>query len=284
MLKQWLDSYNPKTIEDNRNALREIMQEIALAGLYRAGFYKYAAFYGGTALRIFYGLPRFSEDMDFSLLEKNESFRLKPYLDAVVEEFLSLGLKVSITEKEKPIETSIDSAFLKSDTIWKEIQLEEAYPQLHIGSLPSIKIKLEVDTLPPLGFETENKLLVKPFSFYVHCYTLPCLFAGKLHALLYRKWKTRVKGRDWFDFEWYVKNGIPIRLSHFENRAIDSGDLVKPSISQEEVVELLYIKIDSLDFKRVKEDIVRFIPADSNTMEIWSAQYFKDLVVLMKWS
>ena len=284
MLKQWLDSYNPKTIEDNRNALREIMQEIALAGLYRAGFYKYAAFYGGTALRIFYGLPRFSEDMDFSLLEKNESFRLKPYLDAVVEEFLSLGLKVSITEKEKPIETSIDSAFLKSDTIWKEIQLEEAYPQLHIGSLPSIKIKLEVDTLPPLGFETENKLLVKPFSFYVHCYTLPCLFAGKLHALLYRKWKTRVKGRDWFDFEWYVKNGIPIRLSHFENRAIDSGDLVKPSISQEEVVELLYIKIDSLDFKRVKEDIVRFIPADSNTMEIWSAQSFKDLVVLMKWS
>lgn len=283
MLKQWLDSYNPKTIEDNRNALREIMQEIALAGLYRAGFYKYAAFYGGTALRIFYGLPRFSEDMDFSLLEKNESFRLKPYLDAVVEEFLSLGLKVSITEKEKSIETSIDSAFLKSDTIWKEIQLEEAYPQLHIGSLPSIKIKLEVDILPPIGFETENKLLVKPYSFYVHCYTLPCLFAGKLHALLYRKWKTRVKGRDWFDFEWYVKNGIPIRLSHFQNRAIDSGDLVKHSISAEEVVELLYKKIDSLDFKRVKEDIVRFIPADSNTMEIWSAQYFKDLVVLMKW-
>lgn len=283
MLKQWLDSYNPKTIEDSRNALREIMQEIALAGLYRAGFYKYAAFYGGTALRIFYGLPRFSEDLDFSLLEKNESFRLKPYLDAVVEEFLSLGLKVSITEKEKLIETAIDSAFLKSDTIWKEIQLEEAYPQLHIGSLPSIKIKLEVDTLPPLGFETENKLLLKPFSFYVHCFTLPCLFAGKMHALLFRKWKNRVKGRDWFDFEWYVKNGIPLSLSHFEKRATDSGAMVKSTISREEVVELLYKKIDSLDFKRVKEDIVRFVPHDSNAMEIWSPQYFKDLVPLMKW-
>lgn len=283
MLKQWLDSYNPKTIEDTRNALREIMQEIALAGLYRAGFYKYAAFYGGTALRIFYGLPRFSEDMDFSLLEKNESFRLKPYLDAVVEEFLSLGLKVSITEKEKILETAIDSAFLKSDTIWKEIQLEEAYPQLHIGSLPSIKIKLEVDTLPPLGFETENKLLLKPFSFYVHCFTLPCLFAGKMHALLFRKWKNRVKGRDWFDFEWYVKNGIPLSLSHFEKRAIDSGVMVKSTITREEVVELLYKKIDSLDFKRVKDDIVRFIPPESNAMEIWSPQYFKDLVLLMKW-
>jgi hypothetical protein len=173
MLKQWLDSYNPTSIEDARNALREMMQEIALAGLYRAGFYKHAAFYGGTALRIFYGLPRFSEDLDFSLLEKNETFRLKPYLDAVIEEFQSLGLKVSISEKKKTIETAVDSAFLKSDTIWKEIQLEGAYPQLHLGSLPSIKIKLEVDTLPPLGFETENKLLIKPFSFYVLCFTLP---------------------------------------------------------------------------------------------------------------
>ena len=191
MLQKWLDSYNPKSIEDTRNALREMMQEIALAGLYRAGFYKHAAFYGGTALRIFYGLPRFSEDMDFSLLEKDESFKLAPYLDAVLEEFQSLGLKVSITEKEKSGVTSINSTFLKSDTIWKEIQLEAVYPQLHIGSLPSIKIKLEVDTLPPLGFETENKLLLKPFSFYVHCFTLPCLFAGKLHALLFRKWKNR---------------------------------------------------------------------------------------------
>jgi len=156
------------------------------------------------------------EDLDFSLLEKNNSFELKPYLDAVVAEFLSLGLKVSIIEKDKIIESAIDSAFLKSDSIWKEIQLEEVYPQLHLGSLPSIKIKLEVDTLPPLGFETENKLLIKPFSFYVHCYTLPCLFAGKMHDLLFRKWKNRVKGRDWFDFEWYVKNGISLSLSHFE--------------------------------------------------------------------
>lgn len=109
MLQQWLDSYNPKSVEDTRNALREMMQEIALAGLYRSGFYKHAAFYGGTALRIFYGLPRFSEDMDFSLLEKKESFRLAPFLDAVLQEFQSLGLQVSITEKEKSMATSINA-------------------------------------------------------------------------------------------------------------------------------------------------------------------------------
>lgn len=283
MLQQWLDSYNPKSVEDTRNALREMMQEIALAGLYRAGFYKHAAFYGGTALRIFYGLPRFSEDMDFSLLEKKESFRLAPFLDAVLQEFQSLGLQVSITEKEKSMATSINSAFLKSDTIWKEIQLETVYPQLHIGSLPSIKIKLEVDTLPPMGFETENKLLLKPFSFYVRCFTLPCLFAGKMHALLFRNWKNRVKGRYWFDFEWYVKKGVPLSLSHFEQRAVDSGSMAVSSITRDEVVVLLYQKIDSLDFKRVKEDVFRFISKDSNAMELWSPQYFKDLVGMMKW-
>lgn len=284
MLKQWLDSYQPTSIEDTRNALREIMQEIALAGLYRAGFYKYAAFYGGTALRIFYGLPRFSEDMDFSLLEKNESFQLKPYLDAVMVEFQSLGLKVSITEKKKSIETAVNSAFLKSDTIWKEIQLEAIYPELHLGSLPSIKIKLEVDTCPPLGFETENKLLIKPFSFYVRCFTPPCLFAGKMHALLFRKWKNRVKGRDWFDFEWYVKNGVSMSLSHFEKRAIDSRDLEGSIFSREEVIQLLHKKIDSVDFNRIKEDVVRFIPPNSDAIEIWSPQYFKDLSMMIKFN
>jgi hypothetical protein len=282
MLKHWLESYQPSSLDESRNVLREIMQEIALAGLYRAGFYKHAAFYGGTALRIFYGLPRFSEDMDFSLLEKNDTFRLKPYLDGVVDEFKSLGLKVSITEKKKSFETSIDSAFLKSDTIWKEIQLEEVYPQLHLGFIPSIKIKLEIDKLPPLGFETENKLLLQPFSFYVNCYKLPCLFSGKMHALLFRKWKNRVKGRDWFDFEWYVKNGVTMNLSHFVQRAIDSGDLSDSLTSSGDVIQLLLDKIDAVDFNRIKEDIVKFIPPNYTAIEIWCPQYFKDLSMKIK--
>lgn len=282
MLKQWLDSYHPQSIDETRNALREMMQEIALAGLYRAGFYKYAAFYGGTALRIFHGLPRFSEDMDFSLLDKNESFDMAPFLDAVMTEFQSLGLSVTITEKKKSVDSAIDSAFLKSTTIWKEIQLDQTYPELKLSSLPAIKIKLEVDTMPPLGFETENMLLLKPFSFYVHCFTLPCLFAGKMHALLFRKWNTRVKGRDWFDYEWYVKNDIALNLTHFESRARDSGDIGDTVLSHDTLIKMILHKIDNVNFDRIKEDIVRFIPPDSTRIDIWSPQYFKDLTQYLK--
>ena len=282
MLKQWLESYQPQSIEETRNALREIMQEIALAGLYRASFFKHAAFYGGTALRIFYGLPRFSEDLDFSLLQKDGSFQLNPFLDGVKAEFQSLGLEVSITEKKKSVESAIDSAFLKSDTIWKEIQLDDIHPEFKLGKLPPIKIKLEVDTIPPLDFETENKLLLKPFSFYVHCYTLPSLFAGKLHAVLFRKWGTRVKGRDWFDFEWYVKKGVPLSLAHFESRARESGDIGDEALSCDAVVRMIHHKIDKVDFNRIKEDIIRFIPPDTEQINIWSPQYFKDLAMHVK--
>src|SRR5690606_19814913 len=100
-------------------------------------------------------------------------------------------------------------------------------PQSGLGQMINIKIKIEVDTKPPLGFETEEKLLTKPFSFYVKCFALPHLFAGKMHALLFRKWKDNVKGRDWYDLEWYIRKGIPLSLNHFRLRAIDSGDLPK---------------------------------------------------------
>ncbi|MDP3667217.1 MAG: nucleotidyl transferase AbiEii/AbiGii toxin family protein, partial [Sediminibacterium sp.] len=199
MIKQWLEEYKPKTQEEAEQALREIMQEIALAGLQRSGFFEKAAFYGGTALRVFYGLDRFSEDLDFSLLEVNPNFSLEPYLEGIVTEFSALGMTVSVKEKIKTPQTNIDSAFLKSETAWKELILENIIPQAGLSMRPNIKIKLEVDTKPPLGFETEEKLLLKPFSFYVKCFSLPDLFAGKMHALLFRKWKQRVKGRDWYD-------------------------------------------------------------------------------------
>jgi hypothetical protein len=124
-----------------------------------------------------------------------------------VDEFQALGIKVSLNQKMKSTISSIDSAFLKSDTLWSELIFEDTIPQIKLSIKPSIKIKLEIDTNPPLRFSTENKLLTKPFSFYVNCFTLPDLFAGKMHALLFRKWKTRVKGRDWYDLEWYIKKG-----------------------------------------------------------------------------
>lgn len=281
MIREWMQEYNPQNKEQAESALREIMQEVALAGLQRTGFFEKAAFYGGTALRIFYGLNRFSEDLDFSLLEINPDFSLEPYFEGIIREFDAIGMKVSIREKKKTNHTNIDSAFLKSETVWKELILDGIIPQAGIQTSPNIKIKIEIDRKPPLGFETEEKLLLRPFSFYVKCFTLPNLFAGKMHALLFRKWGTRVKGRDWYDLEWYIKKGIPLDLHHFLLRAQDTGDWAEGTITQGQLTELLKAKIDAVSFDRIREDIVKFIP-DESVLDIWSPQYFKDLVDRIK--
>ena len=277
MIKDWIEEYSPATREEAEQALREIMQQIALAGLQRSGFFEKAAFYGGTALRIFYGLERFSEDLDFTLLEVNPDFSLQPYLDGMKKEFEALGIQVSVKGKTKTQNTAIDSAFLKPGTEWMEIVLKDIIRQEKIGSRPEIKIKLEVDTTPPLGFATEEKLLLRPFSFYTKCCVASDLFARKLHALLFRKWGSRVKGRDWFDFEWYVKKQIPLDLSHFTIRAIESNDWKKDSMSEGECKRLLNDKIDTVSFKSIKEDIVKYI-RDDKVLEIWSPEYFRELV------
>lgn len=281
MMKQWITDYNPQNEEETLAAMREIMQEIALAALSRTDFFDKAAFYGGTALRIFYGLDRFSEDLDFSLLAPNPEFSLTPYFSKIVEEFQSLGMKVSIREKDKRIKTQVESAFLKSETIWQELVLEDLVKQHGISSNKTIKIKIEIDRLPPLGFETEEKLLIRPFSFYVNCFKMPSLFAGKLHALLFRKWKSRVKGRDWYDMEWYIRKGVPLNMHHFLQRAKETSDWEEEQISQEQILQLLIAKIESVSFDSVKEDVVRFI-ADDKKLTIWSPNYFKDLIQKMK--
>jgi len=276
MIKEWIEEYKPGTKEEAIQALREIMQEIALAGLQRTGFFEKAAFYGGTALRIFHGLERYSEDLDFSLLAADENFSLEPFLKGIARECAALGLEVTVSAKEKTNKTNIDSAFLKADTIVNEIILTAVVPQEKLGMSPSIKIKIEVDKKPPLGFTTEEKLLIKPFSFYVKCFVLPDLFAGKMHALLFRKWKNNVKGRDWYDMEWYIKKGVPLNLDHLLKRAQDSGDWKADTMSQQDFQKLLQEKIDTVSMDAIKNDIVRFIK-DESVLEIWSANYFKDL-------
>jgi hypothetical protein len=281
MIKEWIQEYNPQNKEQAESALREIMQEVALAGLQRTGFFEKAAFYGGTALRIFHGLNRFSEDLDFSLLEINPEFSLESYFEGIISEFEAIGMNVSIREKKKTKQTKVDSAFLKSETVWRELVLDGIIPQSGVKVSPGLKIKIEVDCEPPLGFETEEKLLLKPFSFYVKCFTLPNLFAGKMHALLFRNWGTRVKGRDWYDLEWYVRKGVPLDLNHFLLRTKDTGDWTEDAITRDQLIQLVTTKINSVSFERIREDIVRFIP-DASVLEIWSPQYFKDLADRIK--
>ena len=190
-------------------------------------------------------------------------------------------MHVSIREKQKTNQPNIDSAFLKSETIWKELVLEGIIPQNGMEQVANVKIKIEVDREPPLGFETEDRLLLKPFSFYVKCLTLPNLFAGKMHALLFRKWGENVKGRDWYDMEWYIRKGIPLNLNHFLIRAKDSGDWKKDTITEAEFRELLAKKIDTVKMDYVINDIKRFI-RDANKLAIWSPKYFHDLVNNLK--
>lgn len=269
---EMLSAYECKTVEDKLNAIREVMQQVALCGLARSGFLDKAAFYGGTCLRIFHGLDRFSEDMDFSLLQVDADFDFRPHFAAVEEEFASMGQRVTISLKNKSRQSAIQSAFLKGDTAQFNLSLER-------GRL--VNIKLEVDTLPPLAFETEHKLLLLPRSFYARCYTLPCLFAGKMHALMYREWQNRVKGRDWYDFEWYVRKGVKLDFSHFCERAYEFGSEPRGSLTPDSFLSMLQSKIESVNFSAAAEDVRPFMRKPEH-LKLWSAEYFLQVAELMK--
>jgi predicted nucleotidyltransferase component of viral defense system len=261
IFEQMLSKYEMKTKDQKRNATHEVMQEIALAGLSRGGFFDKAAFYGGTCLRIFHNLPRFSEDMDFSLIRKDEEFDLENYFPSIIDEFKASGRDVVINKKEKKAETKVESAFLKDNTIIYDVKF---------NTEKDLKIKIEVDIDPPLGFTTEQKLILMPFSFMTNCFTLPDLYAGKMHALLFRKWKTRIKGRDWYDFQWYVKNNVPLNFSHLQIRTKEFNDM---NIDKESFLTMLKERLSSTDINKVKQDVIPFIQ-NPKELDIWSIDYF----------
>lgn len=269
IFEQMLSRYEIKTHEQKRNATYEVMQEITLAGLYRGGFFDKAAFYGGTCLRIFHELPRFSEDMDFSLIGKDDKFYLESYFPSIIEEFKSAGRDVVITRKEKKKETKVESAFLKDNTAIYDVKF---------NTEKDLKIKIEVDIEPPLGFTTEQKLSLMPFSFMTCCFTLPDLYAGKMHALLFRNWKTRVKGRDWYDFEWYVRHNVPLDFAHLQIRVKEFNGT---DIDQETFTSMLKERLSSTDINMVKRDVFPFIQ-NPKELDIWSNDYFLQLADRIK--
>jgi predicted nucleotidyltransferase component of viral defense system len=276
-IKSMLDAYDCQTRDDYENALREIIQEVALLGLWRVKFFEHAAFYGGTALRILYGLNRYSEDLDFSLLAPDPDFRLEAYGNGLQREIRSFGFQVSFEQPRRPHErtSAIDSAFLKTNTL-RELLVIEADPDLLKGLHPNkaLKVKLEIDTNPPPGFDTENQYLLRPIPFSIRVYTLPDLFAGKLHAVLCRKWRTRVKGRDWYDLAWYAGRRTPLHLSHLETRMRESGDYSDSSpLTPEGLTGMLHDAATSLDVIQARKEVERFLP-DRRAVEIWSNDFF----------
>lgn len=266
---QMLSAYELMTEQQKRNATFEVNQQIILAGLYNGGFFNEAAFYGGTCLRIFHGLRRFSEDMDFSLLAQNDRFDFTQYFQPIIDQFAMVGREVEIKRKDKKSFGKVESAFLKDNTDVYDITFQTE---------KSIKIKIEVDIQPPLNFNTEQKLLLLPQSFMTRCFTLPDLFAGKMHALVYRTWKNRVKGRDWYDFEWYVRHRVPLDFIHLHERALQFN---QEDITKESFMAKLNDRLSTADINQVKADVLPFV-RNPKELDIWSNDYFLQLAQLIR--
>lgn len=276
LLRKLMPSPMPETTGAMLTALREVLQSLALLGLWRAKFFEHTAFYGGTALRILYGLDRFSEDLDFSLLTPSSKFSFDTYGSALKKELKAFGFDVTYEVKQKTADTAIESAFLKANT-FNQLILIEASEQILSGvnRQSVIKIKLEIDTNPPSGFDTEMKYVFAPVQFAVRSYTLSSLFAGKMHALLCRKWKNRVKGRDWYDFTWYISHYPQLKIKHLEERIRQSGHYTGSSpLTRDYLIDLIFTNIDNLDIDAARKEVTAFIN-DTRTLDIWSKDFFK---------
>jgi len=288
-LIKMLEKYDLTNSNSSYDALREILQEIVLLGLYDAGFFKHAAFYGGTALRILHNLPRFSEDLDFSLLKSNTEFNLVPYEEVIISTLKSFGFDVTIEIKEKNNSSAIASAFVKGNTIEHLLNInapKDITNKIHRDQ--AVKIKLEVDTNPPLEFETTNIIQLTPRPFSINAFTLPSLYAGKMHAILCRAWSTRPKGRDWYDLVWYIANDVELDSIHLKSRLsqsckyLEENNIQIPSeLSKEIIKNLLLQRIESLDVEKAKNDVQPFIK-DMREIELWSKEFFMTVIENIK--
>ena len=283
VIEEMLKSYQVDNIYDRKNAMKEIMQEIVLCGLSRAGFFKEAAFYGGTALRIFYGLDRFSEDLDFSLEQINLDFDLCSYFPVLEKEVKAFGLNVEIQEKQKTKDSNIRSAFLKGNT--KEHLLLFYADERLVGSVDKnevVKIKFEVDTNPPAFATYEHKYRLLPVPYEIRLYDMPSLFAGKIHAVICRGWQSRIKGRDLYDYIFYLSKAVTVNQKHLRARLIDSGYISEnQECTLEEIKTMLKNRFDSIDFLQARKDVEPFI-RDTSILDIWSSEIFKQITEGLK--
>ena len=278
ILGTMLSKYQINNIDDKKNAIKEIVQEVVLCGLARGGFFKEAAFYGGTALRIFYGLDRFSEDLDFSLISQNPKFDLTKYFAYIENETKSVGLNFIVTEKEKSVDSNIRSAFLKGNTKEHILTFYDNTPDANIISKDElIRIKFEVDINPPEGATYEYKYGLLPSPYQVRLYDLASLFAGKIHACLCRNWKTRVKGRDFYDYVFFLSIGARVNLKNLKAKLIQSNYVQEDfDLTIESLRGLLNARFSNMDFNQAKEDVLPFI-RDKSKLDLWCKEFFVEI-------
>ena len=278
IVEQMIKTYKAQTVYDQKNAMKEVMQEIVLCELSRTGFFNKAAFYGGTALRIFYGLDRFSEDLDFSLMRADDDFEIQSYFPALEKAVRAYGLNVMIDDKEKGFDSNIQSAFLKAkikEHLLMFYSLDKEFSSVSNNELT--KIKFEIDVNPPGFANFERKYRLLPVPYQVNLYDEPSLFAGKLHAVIGRAGKNRIKGRDLYDYVFYLSRGISFNRKHLQARLLQSAHItVDMKFELSDIKNMLNDKFDSIDFKQAKEDVAPFI-RDTSVLDIWSADFFKQI-------
>ena len=275
-IEAMLSRYNPQNSKDRQNAIKEIMQEIALAGLSRGGFFDKAAFYGGTCLRIFHGLNRFSEDLDFALINKDLDFKLDTYFPYLEKEFKSYGIDISVESKKKEENADVQSAFLKGNTL---MLLMSFFPRSEdakrIVSNQKIKIKFEIDIDNPAGGKTEFKYRMLPAPYEVQIFDEATLFAGKIHAIICRDYKNHVKGRDYYDYLFYIGKGSRFNIKYLENKLKNSGGKIDENevLTLEKVKEMLKNRFLSVNYESAKEDVSNFID-DKDSLKLWKKELF----------
>lgn len=282
ILEQMLNIRQPENNEEKKNALKEVIQEIALCGLSRGGFFHKAAFYGGTALRIFYGLDRFSEDLDFSLMKPDENFDLREYFPYLENEFQAYGLNLKIEQKEKNKDSFIKSAFIKGNTKEHWLKIYQGGEQIPKNEV--LKVKFEIDTDPPEGASFERKYRLLPSPYEINLYDGPSLFAGKIHAVICRGWKDRIKGRDLYDYVFYLSHNMRVNILHLKSRLIESEYIsAEDEFGVDEVRSMLDKRFDNIDFSQAKKDVMPFIK-DPKSLDIWSSDFFKQITSDLKTS
>jgi len=272
-LKQMLARYNNRSFVEHEQSLREIVQEIALVGLWRGKFFEHAAFYGGTALRIFYGLDRFSEDLDFTLLTPHPEWSWKPFGDALVRELASYGFEISFVEKEKSRQSAIKSAFLKTRTVQEMLRVgirDDVLRGIHPETL--IQIRVEIDSDPKMQYTYEHRILSQPVGVSINCVNESNLFVCKMHAAFFRAWKGRVKGRDWYDVAWFIRRKVPLDLTIFSK--LIGSEVVLDRTSFLEIAEE---RINRLDIDLAIGDVIHFVRDKEVIERNWSKQFFHTL-------
>ena len=275
--------YEHPRFRDQR--LREIIQVLVLLGLKRAGFFEYASFYGGTALRLLHGLDRFSEDLDFCLhsSELKGVFDLSSHAPIIEETLASFGFQMKMVMEKKLHPTPIESAFVKGGTYVNYLAIGEVRSGTHPGQLT--KVKIEIDTANPDGSIRELALVSEPEPFMVQTLDRSSLFAGKLHAIMAREMAGRVKGRDFYDFIFFVGQKTPVNLAYLRAKLIDSGHLDPGStLSMLEFQKMLCEKLSATNFRLAAEDVTPFIYSDQKRADTrhWNADFFKAMTMALK--